>query len=307
MPRWLERMTADEIEALPRGTTVVFFPVGALEDHGPHLPVGLDLDEAETLCRMAAERLESESKGWIGVIAPRAPLAVETNTRAWAFGVRGYVLRDYLVDTGWVWLRQGFRWLVCFSGNPTARQRVAIEEAGRILSGRSSSGRFNVLQFFKGRILGPPALVSGQSGGSTPADIKKSWLGADPAEHGGKRDTSMGMWLYMDTPREPRNLPPDLPLRGTPLGRAWERLQNRRWGYWGEVSKASAQWGADLLADEVGAFMPKLRAWIDGANPHRIFASWERLLPSNRTTFRAWLLAAAILVLALAYLRTGLS
>ena len=60
MPRWLERMTADEIEALPRGSTVVFFPVGLIEDHGPHLPVGLDLDEAEVLCRMAAERLEAD-------------------------------------------------------------------------------------------------------------------------------------------------------------------------------------------------------------------------------------------------------
>lgn len=303
MPRWLERMTADEIEALPRGTTVVFFPVAALEDHGPHLPVGLRLDEAETLCRMAAERLEAENKGWIGVIAPRAPLAVETITSAWAFGVRGYVLRDYLVDVGWTWLRQGFRHLVCFSGNPTARQRTAVEEAGRTLTRRARASRGRIMEFFKGSGGGIASLVSGQSGNSTPSDLWPSLMGPRPREHGGKRDTSMALWLYQDSPREPKVMPPDLPPREI---RLLDRLRHKLWGYWGAPSQATHQEGSDLLSGQLEGFFPKLNAWMAGASPDRVFSSWEALLPSNRTTFRAWLLTGAILVLVLLYLKAGL-
>jgi len=300
-------MTADEIEALPRGSTVVFFPVGALEDHGPHLPVGLDLDEAEALCRLAAERLEAEHKGWVGIIAPRAPLAVETHTRSWAFAVRGYVLRDYLVDAGWTWLRQGFRFLVCFSGNPSARNLVAIEEAGRLLTRRARRSRGRILEFFKGSGYGPPSLVSGRSGGSKPADVWPALLGADPEEHGGKRDTSIALWLYQGTAREPRAIPPAFPRTGTRWSRLLDRLRRRRWGYWGDPTQASAELAQDLVGEEVKDFSLRLRAWIEGANPDRVFGSWHSLVPSNRTTFTAWLLFAAILVLALLYLRADLS
>jgi creatinine amidohydrolase/Fe(II)-dependent formamide hydrolase-like protein len=299
-------MTADEIEALPRGTTVVFFPVAALEDHGPHLPVGLKLDEAEALCRMAAERLEAENKGWTGVIAPRAPIGVETLTSSWAFSVRGYVMRDYLVDLGWTWLRQGFRFLVCFSGSPTARQRTAVEEAGRILSSRARAARGRILEFFKGSGEGMPSLVSAQSGDSLPKDIWPSLLGADPVEHGGRRDTSMALWLYQDSPREPKVMPAEALRTGTPLARFWLKRKNKLWGYWGDPSKASPTLGSDLLSDQLGAFFPRLNAWITGANPTRVFSSWEALLPSNRTTFKVWLLGGAIFLLVLMYLKAGL-
>ncbi|MFN7685917.1 MAG: creatininase family protein [Oligoflexia bacterium] len=304
MPRWLERMTADEIEALPRGTTVVFFPVGVIEDHGPHLPVGLDLDEAEVLCRLAAERLEDERKGWVGVIAPRSPLGVDPNTRAWAFGVRGYVLKDYLVDVGSTWLRQGFRFLVCFSGTQSPRSLVAIEEAGRILSRRAKRARMRLFEFLKSSQYGPPSLVSGRSGGSKPSDIWTSALGVDPSQHGGERDTGVAMWLYQDTARAPREpLPPAFPLTGSRISRMLERWRNRRWGYWGDPSRADPARAQEQSSEELTDFSAKLGAWIEGASPDRLFGSWHALMPSNRTTFKAWLLFAAILVLFLAYIR----
>ncbi|NDD91263.1 hypothetical protein EBZ37_04170, partial [bacterium] len=205
MALWLERLTANEFLELPRESTVIFFPVSTLEDHGPHLPLGLDMDEAQALCRLAAERLEAEKPGWRAVIAPMAPLAVECNTSALAFPVRGYVLRDYLVDVGSVMIRQGFKYLVGFTGNPTPRQVVAMEEAGRILTRQGARARGLFGGIFSGRThAGRAAFVSAQSGGTQPADIWRSPLGADPEEHGGARDTSVALWLYQGSPREPQ-------------------------------------------------------------------------------------------------------
>ena len=54
MPIELTKITASQVQLLPREKTVFFFPVGPLEDHGPHLPLGLDMEEASRLCFLAS-------------------------------------------------------------------------------------------------------------------------------------------------------------------------------------------------------------------------------------------------------------
>jgi creatinine amidohydrolase/Fe(II)-dependent formamide hydrolase-like protein len=308
MAVWLERLTAQEFAALPRESTVIFFPVGAIEDHGPHLPMGLDLDEAQALCRLAAERLEAEKPGWRGVIAPVAPLAVECNTSQFAFPVRGYVLRDYLVDVGLVLMKQGFPYLVAFAGNPSPKQVVAIEEAGRILARRSQGWASKILSSRapKGGSRGKPGLVSAQAGGTVPGDMWKTPFGADPAEHGGNRDTSVAMWLYQGSAREPKAQPPR--VERTEVGavaRCLTKWKGKLSGYWGDPTKASVFTGETTILGALDDTFPKLRAWFEGANPQGLFRSWHSVLPSNRTTFKAWMLLLLIAILFAGYVYVG--
>src|SRR3954469_22471072 len=99
MPLALSDLTRTKLDELPKASTVFFFAVGPLEDHGPHLPLGLDLSEASWLCKAAAERLESEKAGWGGVLMPPFAAGIDSNTRELALTVRSHVLRDWLVDT----------------------------------------------------------------------------------------------------------------------------------------------------------------------------------------------------------------
>jgi creatinine amidohydrolase len=46
-----------EVDALDRWRTVCLLPVGAVEAHGPHLPLGTDVVIAEAMAEAAAERL----------------------------------------------------------------------------------------------------------------------------------------------------------------------------------------------------------------------------------------------------------
>src|SRR6201986_4099565 len=98
MPLEFVSLTRAKLDALPKASTVFFFPVSPLEDHGPHLPLGLDLFEAAELCKLAAERLERDMPGWNAGIMPAAPLGIDSNTQALALTVRAHVLRDWLVD-----------------------------------------------------------------------------------------------------------------------------------------------------------------------------------------------------------------
>jgi creatinine amidohydrolase len=56
--RW-EEMTAPEIDALDRERTVVMLPLGSVEQHGYHLPLGTDSLLAHAVATAAAERSSS--------------------------------------------------------------------------------------------------------------------------------------------------------------------------------------------------------------------------------------------------------
>ena len=56
--RRLADMTWEEVRDLDRGDVVVLLPVGAMEAHGPHLPLATDVIIAEAMARRCAELLE---------------------------------------------------------------------------------------------------------------------------------------------------------------------------------------------------------------------------------------------------------
>ena len=55
--RELAQLTWQEAGGTERDRTVVILPVGALEAHGPHLPVATDVWIAEAMARAGAEKL----------------------------------------------------------------------------------------------------------------------------------------------------------------------------------------------------------------------------------------------------------
>ena len=69
--RQLAEMTWEEARDIERGRTVAVLPVGAIEAHGPHLPLATDCVIAEAMARAAAERLEA--RGVPTVVLPVLP------------------------------------------------------------------------------------------------------------------------------------------------------------------------------------------------------------------------------------------
>jgi len=67
----LEKMTFEEVDALPRDRTILLLPMGPLEAHGPHLPLGVDIRGAEVLTESAAELLSQ--RGHTVAIVPVVP------------------------------------------------------------------------------------------------------------------------------------------------------------------------------------------------------------------------------------------
>jgi creatinine amidohydrolase len=303
------KITSAQLLALPRAKTVFFFPVGPLEDHGPHLPLGLDLLEANALARLAAERLEREMPGWTAVLMPAAPLGIDSNTQGVALTVRAHVLRDWLVDACRGLIRPGFCNFVCFSGHLGPKQLTAIEEAGGIIykgtrwirfTRRIFGGRNGVTREGRDPL---PMLISASSAQVSPAVVRQSPLFLDAREHGGRRDTSVALAIDPSAVDAGYSTVPTLDWASTShWGRAWRRAQRSVSGYWGKPAEGSPPWGQSVLQGTLDEIFPKLRAALEGADPNLLFRSWYSVIPPNRTFFKSWIIALTFCFLLLIWM-----
>jgi creatinine amidohydrolase len=304
MPLIFSHLTREQLQTLHPPQTVFLFPVGLLEDHGPHLPMGLDLHEASTLCDLAAQRLEQEMPGWTCVLMPAAPLGVDGITSESPLTVRAHVLRDWLVDACRALIRQDFIHFVAFSGTHSPKQLTAIEDAGKIIarSGMLGLGWLSVLARALGTggswVRARPSLISASSSLVSALKVRQSPLYSDPEEHGGKRDTSVALAL------SPELVGPHA-LQLLPVERSKSRIRRwfRHWrrksgGYWGAPAQAHPEHGVAELREQLDTIIPKLRAvYQEGANPEYLFRSWYSVIPLNQSFFLAWILGFSSLLL----------
>jgi creatinine amidohydrolase len=69
----LASLTWPAVRELASSRTIAILPIGAIEAHGPHLPLGTDVVIAEAMARAGAERLSA--RGFNVVLLPSLPFA----------------------------------------------------------------------------------------------------------------------------------------------------------------------------------------------------------------------------------------
>ena len=78
--RELAELTWEEVRDLDRGQTVAVLPVGAMEAHGPHLPLATDVVIAEAMARAGASRIAAQ--GMVALLLPPLPSPPPPSARA---------------------------------------------------------------------------------------------------------------------------------------------------------------------------------------------------------------------------------
>jgi len=108
VPRKWAELTWEEVRDLDRPRTAALIPVGAIEAHGPHLPLATDVILAEAMAEAAAARLESQ--GHPAIVLPAVPFAAAP----FGAGFPGTIsvdpegVRRMLLDLARELTRQGF-------------------------------------------------------------------------------------------------------------------------------------------------------------------------------------------------------
>jgi creatinine amidohydrolase len=227
MARW-EDLSMPGFEALRQQTQTVILPLGSLEEHGPHLPLGTDTFHALEVARRVADLRPV-------VVAPPVFYGMCRSTREHpgTVSISGDTLRALLVDVGREFHRQGLCNLVFISGHAGGTHISAIVEAGERLLAELPKVRIavvNLLELLREVLGEQPDLV--QTKGDS---------------HAGEVETAVMMAAYPDlvhgtAPEEWPSFPKYMLVRD----------KRRYWsgGVWGNPAPATAAQGEAIVRAE---------------------------------------------------------
>lgn len=116
-------MTHEDVNGAVLEGRVVLVPVAQLETHGPHLPIDVDVVQAQYVCDEAARRAPD-------VLVSAPPIFYGFSEHVMDFpgtmSIRPEVLIDYLFDIGRSFARQGFERVVLVNGHGSNRPMCEI-------------------------------------------------------------------------------------------------------------------------------------------------------------------------------------
>lgn len=219
-------MTMDEFAQRRQEVATAILPVGACEEHGPHLPLGLDAMHALALAQETARIRPCwvAPPVWYG-------LCRSSGQHPGTVGISGEVLRALIGDIGQGLWRQGVRGLCLLTGHAGGTHQACLLEAGEKLL--QATG----LEVAVVCVL--DLLTQAREFLECPGD-----------SHAGEVETSLALYLW-----------PEL-VKGT-AAEAYptfprfvlvrDKLSHWPSGVWGHPGKASADKGRRILAAEAQA------------------------------------------------------
>ena len=132
----LADLSFTQLDALDRSKTTVLFAVSPLEEHGPHLPVGVDFFNAEFFNSQLAERINRVKPDWTVLIGPTLPIGASAFDAPGTLLARVRTVRNATVDYGAALARHGFRYILVTNAHGGPRHIVALDEAAVAVSRR---------------------------------------------------------------------------------------------------------------------------------------------------------------------------
>ncbi|MEM0448353.1 MAG: creatininase family protein [Methanomassiliicoccales archaeon] len=176
-----EELTAAEFADIVKKSPVAFMPFGAMEAHGPHLPLGTDSLQPEALCNALAKRLG-------GIVFPTISYGHHSSTRNMpgTIAISYDTLRSLTKDVLESLERNGITRMVLVSGHAGTLHMAAIRNAAEEFVRRSRA---------KVMVLSDYDIAS-----MFPMSENREW----PDGHGGMIETSRIMAIRPDLVRKQR-------------------------------------------------------------------------------------------------------
>jgi creatinine amidohydrolase/Fe(II)-dependent formamide hydrolase-like protein len=251
----LEELTWPQIDALNRDRTMFILPVGMIEQHGPHLPVGADTLGVTYEADGAARRVSRALPDWAVVMMPPinyghsganqlGGLPIHPGT----YAVRQSTVRSLVVDVGAQVAQNGFKWIFVLNGHGAPTHNIALNEACDFVSETFRVTMLHVTALFVADTAIQASSARMKARFFSPTEL--SSFGMDV--HAGVAETSGMLALRPDLVR------PDYKTLPSRAGRSLEELRGIAttpgWqGYLSSPSRATAAHGRAVEA-----------WWVDG-------------------------------------------
>ncbi len=297
----LENLSFPQLDALDRKKTVFVFPISPIEEHGPHLPLGVDAFTAEYFADQLAEDICQKWPAHPVVKHPLIPLGCCVLDNTGTITIRQSVIRDLLVDVLSSLAKYGFINFIIVNGHGGGGHVVALEEAARKVSRKFKCKAVSITGKLAYRFLSGEFMDEIDSALPTPLSEKhrKDFV---HDLHAGQWETSMMLKL------KPELVHPVYKTLNGSTATLKERLTRRNYafekgrqgyiGFPGRASEAFAEASISVLRKETLAIVEKMLAGADVLD-EVTSPAWK--LPIFRTHFwaKAILSITAILTLLL--------
>ncbi len=226
------------------GRALVILPVGVVEEHGEHLPLGLDSFAAEAYAASAAPHLEEQ--GYEIVVAPTINYGVARAAIDFpgTLSLEPETLKAVVVDIGRSLARHGFRRQVILNGHRDLHHMKALDDA------RATLVEENTARVLCVGFAHDPAITAA----SYREGVKHLYQSARPDRegHAGESETSVALHAFPDLVKKEviGQLSPNFDYDVEAFRnetRDYGSLSDGR-GYFGSPQAASAETGKQLVA-----------------------------------------------------------
>ena len=241
----LAKMTFPEVEHVVRsGAALVVLPVGVVEEHGAHLPLGMDSFAAEVYSASAAPHLEAA--GYEVIVAPTINYGVARAAIDFpgTLSLEPETLRSMVVEIGCSLARHGLNRLVILNGHRDLHHMKALDDARMILSEEKS------VQVLCVGFAHDAAITSA----SYRDGVKQFYQSPRPDRegHGGESETSVALNSFPDLVKNEiiKDLPPNFDYDVDAFRnetKDYGSISDGR-GYFGWPQAATAATGEKLVA-----------------------------------------------------------
>lgn len=239
----LEELSWKRLEELDRARALVILPVSPLEEHGPHLPLGVDLLQASYFAEQVAHEVVANRPDQPVLLHPAVPLGTWTLDFLGSLEIRQRVIRDLIIDIGASLARHGFKKLVVMNGHGGPGHIVAQEEACARLRRRHGITAIAPV----GRMI--DHLFTGQYLERILGELKAAGGSVDPAclstdYHAGAVETSLMLHICPHLVTEGYAAFKPVTMERTALRPSSGQTAGEGLGYLGSPAQASRELGA---------------------------------------------------------------
>ena len=246
----LEELTWPQIDALDRQRTLFILPVGMIEQHGPHLPVGADTIAVTYEADGAARRVSRALPAWNVVMMPvvnyghsGANHLGDKPIHPGTYAIRQSTLRSLVADVGAQIAQNGFKWIFVMNGHGAPTHHIAVNDACDFVSQTFNATMINVSGLFNADAAVQAKGEAIAARHFSAADL--SSFGRDV--HGGVAETSGVLAVRPDLVRTSYKSLPSYSVGN--LSESREVARKPGWpGYFSAPAKASAAYGRDVEA-----------------------------------------------------------
>jgi creatinine amidohydrolase len=266
----LEEMTWPQVDALDREKTMFILPVGMIEEHGPHLPVGADTLGVGYEAERTSRRVAGTLRGWTVVLMPPVNygqggahelggILVHPGTVA----IRQSTLRSLVADLGAQLAQSGFKWIFVVNGHAAPAHGIALNQACDFVS---ETFRVTMLHL-TGLLRADPELQSRKEKIDARFFSRADLYSFGLDVHAGVAETSGLMAVRPDLVRPSYKRLPDR------VGRSLEELSAAAaqpgWeGYFSSPARATPSYGRAINGWWIEGFAELILRAIRGENLH---------------------------------------